>query len=168
MEYRIEFSRMVNRLVPVKLRTFGVIHLAWLVACVQQLQVLNFSVFEVWFEDVKRRARRNGQKLIFETALNEELNDGGAFPIRIENKDLDFEQIYFHTEVENYTAEINYFDPIGGAPVYFESSNVFEQFNGFIVWIPNSVLTNWGEPKIISEIEKHRVAGTKYQINYYG
>lgn len=168
MEYKIDFDRMVNRLFPVKLRVAGTIHVAFLVALLQQLQVLNIAVFDVWFADVKRRARRNGQKLIFETALNEELNEGGATPIRIENKDLEFEQIYFHTELENYTSEINYFEQNGGVPVYFESSNVFETFNGFIIWVPNSVLTQWGEPKIISEIEKHRVAGTKYQLNYYG
>lgn len=91
---------MVNRLLPVKKRVTK--HVAFLVACIDSIQVLNTALFDVWFSDVKEKARRSAQRIAFEKALNDDLNPDGVRKITIENNVLDFENVYFHTEAEQY------------------------------------------------------------------
>ena len=169
MEFRIDFPLMVSRLFPVNKREPK--HLAYIQSAIKQMNLLNNALFLVFFVDIQRDARRNAQRLSFESVLNEVLNPLGGAQIRIQNNSVDFEPLYFHTEAENYFFK-NYFGSIaaGGVddePVYFDSRTVLETVAGFTVWVPAQVYDTTPIEKIESEINRFRVAGTTFQIIRY-
>lgn len=168
MEFRIDFPLMVSRLFPVNKREQK--HIAFLRACVEQMNVLNNAIFLVYFEKLQREARRSAQKLSFESVLNEELNPLGGPQISIENNSSDFEPLYFHTEPENYFIKNFFGSNVGGAdnePVYFDTESILATIDGFTVWVPGHVYDVTPIEKINFEINRFRIAGTKYQIIRY-
>lgn len=160
--YDVNFNILINRVSPPNKR--GAVHLAWLRCLVAPLNTLNVAFFTTYFNDVKARAKRTGQKIILEDTLNTVFNSSG---IRIDNTGDNLGIDYFYREDEGYEAIYFYDEAEGEEPNYFYSPEEYIGAREFVVLVPTAVLSNFSEAQIKAEVNKYRPAGTTYKILTY-
>lgn len=165
INFNIDFGLMGKRLTPPNKR--GASHLAWIRSFLSPLQFLNQSFFNVFFPDVKLRARRTGQKIILENTLNQEFNpDQTSSLIFISNNQgaVNIEFIYNESEL----IEIDYFDNESeGNPVFISNLSEIVSSSSFTVFVPSFVLNNFTEGAIAAEVDRYRPVGSTYNIVIY-
>lgn len=162
--FDVDFDIISQYLTPVRKRL--PIHLAWLRVFVAPIKELRTAFFDVYFVDVSKRAKRNGQKLLLESILNEIFNPGGTSFIYIDNTgdDLDFQFLYRSTE--GYPAKFIKAST-EAVPSYFNASSEYNEIRNFIVHVPSGVIATYTEEQIRSEVNNYRPCGTNFTIQIY-
>lgn len=130
--------------------------LAWYKSLLKPLQTINEYFYNIYFVDVKLRAKRNAQKIVLEKTLNEVFGTGTS--IFIDNTGDNLETIFFYNSFEGYPPI--FFDDF----VYLYNILEYSKNRLFIVYVPKNVL-NLAQLK--AEVEKYRVAGTIYEVIEY-
>jgi hypothetical protein len=165
MTYLIDFFLLASRINVVNKRK--PIHQSWLNVYMTPLMTLNNAFFNVFFPDVRQRAKRTGQKIVLEQTLNIVFNPGNPRKITIDNSGDDLGTSFFYNSNEGYPPQTFYNESEGEEPFYFYNENEYDGLGDFVVFVPVEVITNFTIPQIESEVDKYRPAGTNYQIITY-
>lgn len=165
MNYLIDFFLIASRLAPPNKR--GSISLSWLYVFMTPMNTINNAFFGVYLVDVRKRAKRTGQKIVLESTLNEVFNPGNPRKITIDNSGDDLANSYFYNENEGYPAQYFYNENEGEQPFYFYNESEYDGLGDFVVFVPIEVLNTFSLAQISAEVDKYRPAGTQFSIITY-
>lgn len=163
--WNVNYTTVIDYVTPPSKRKS--VFLSFVNALLSPLQTLNNALFNAYFADLQKRAKRTGQKIILEKTLNEVFVVPPSTPIFIDNNGDDIDPIYFYNDGESYPPIYFYNEGESYAPIYFYNEGELDLNGLFTVYVPFVTSATYPDVKISSEVNKYAPFGTKHKIINY-
>ncbi|GAA4354198.1 hypothetical protein GCM10023185_15660 [Hymenobacter saemangeumensis] len=163
VRYRLDFFALVRQLVPVMLRKPRL--LAWLYALLAPLRG-QYTIFIDFEAQTRRELSYNGQKMVFERALNLRF-DPFLRRIRIVNADTELLPEYDYNRVEEHLPEQFMYLANEHPPASWEFDYFYQEFVtqlDFMVRVPLGINTPEKTLQLHAFIRRYKLATKRYSL----
>ena len=163
--YNINYSDFVDNQLPPDKR--GIVTKAYLTALLVTLEEVHIDTFGPYRDDVIKRSKQNGQRILFESVLNETFGVVSAPFIYIDNTGDNITPALFHNISEGLDPVILFNISEAQPPLYLNNVSEVSANRNFIVYVPSAVFATFGADAIEEEVDRLKPYSTNYTIITY-
>jgi len=163
--YDITYKDFVIDYLPVDKRK--PVNIAYLTALLTPVETVHVDTFGPYRDDVIERSKQNGQRILFESILNNKFGVTSAPLIYIDNSGDNITPNIFFNENEGLPPVIMFNESEGQPPLYMRNESEASVNREFIIFVPIAVFTAVGVEAIKAEADRLKPYSTNYKIITY-